>query len=99
MRVLIAPSAARDIDAIHEYISQDSPRSALAVSQQLEQACVALGDWPQSYPVVGRFDGAEVRRRPVGAYAVLYAILSDRVEIVRILHAARDMDALLGDPS
>ncbi|MEO5805884.1 type II toxin-antitoxin system RelE/ParE family toxin [Devosia sp.] len=35
-----------------------------------------------------------VRRRPYGAYAILYRVVADQVQILRVLHSARDLRAL-----
>jgi plasmid stabilization system protein ParE len=40
-----------------------------------------------------------VRRRPVGDYLIFYRVAADRVEVVHVLHGARDYEALLFPPA
>lgn len=40
-----------------------------------------------------------LRILPVGNYLVIYQPIETGVEIVRVLHGARDLDALFNDPA
>jgi hypothetical protein len=40
---------------------------------------------------------AELRSLPVGKYTIFYLPLSNGVQIVRVLHGARDIDAIFQD--
>jgi plasmid stabilization system protein ParE len=35
-----------------------------------------------------------IRRRPVGNYAIYYRVLDETVQVIRIVHAARDVGAI-----
>lgn len=49
---------------------------------------------PYAFPAASRGAGHGLRRRPVGRYAIYYRLRNDAVEIVRVVHAARDAGAL-----
>lgn len=46
-------------------------------------------------PLVPRYEHHGIRRRPQASYLIFYRIEDDRVVIIRILHGARDYEALL----
>jgi plasmid stabilization system protein ParE len=93
MRVRIAAAALRDLGAIETHVSLDSPRAARRLVAKLFDRCETLARNPNRYPKAG---SAGLRKRPEGAYLIFYRVTSE-VEIVRILHAARDWTHLLAD--
>tara|TARA_Y100000815_G_scaffold132236_1_gene119380 strand:- start:1279 stop:1572 length:294 start_codon:yes stop_codon:yes gene_type:complete len=90
-RVYILPSADRDLDEIYDWIAQDDPLAAEAHVRQLVAVAERLRDFPErgmARPEIG--EGA--RSWAVGRYLLLYRVSDGRVEIVRFLHGAREMD-------
>lgn len=96
MKVVYSAAADRDLEDIGDWIADDSPQLAVAFVERMRGLCAAIGDFPRAYAVVRRFGDVELRRRVAGAYIIFYRI-SDFVEIVRVLHGARDQD-LIFDP-
>jgi plasmid stabilization system protein ParE len=94
MRVRLAPSATADLNDIAAWIRRDSPRRALSFVQELRLRCYELGNAPEAFPFVGRYLGMSLRRRAYRGYLLFYRI-GETVEVVRILHGARDFDSLL----
>ncbi len=90
MRVVFSPRALRDLRAIGDFIAIDSPKRAVTFVKELELACRSLASENARYPLLGRPEG--YRRMPVGNYLVLYTVASTAVRIVRVIHAARDLD-------
>lgn len=93
MRVTIAREARRDIDAICEWVSQDSRAAGNRLIGRLLLAAQALGKYPMRYPLVPEL---ALRKRPCGNYLIFYRV-TDSVEVLRILHSARDWPAILAD--
>lgn len=93
MKVVFTRGARIDLDEIAAWIGRDSPRAAARQVDALIAAGEALGRFPESFPLVGR--GA-IRKRPVGRYLVFYRA-TDIVEILHVLHTARDWPDLLDD--
>ncbi|MGV8853708.1 MAG: type II toxin-antitoxin system RelE/ParE family toxin [Devosia sp.] len=89
MRVVYAPAAFRDLLDIGDYIAIDNRRRARTFVAELRAACRSLGHDSLCYPYQQEL--TDIRRMPVGNYLVLYRVLDDRVQIVRIVHAARDI--------
>lgn len=85
--------AEEDLLSIWQYIAEDNPSAATRLLLSIDEKCGLLADNPQLGPA--RPDIAEgFRYFPVGSYLILYRIVADGIEIVRVLHGARDYDAL-----
>ena len=92
MRVVFAPAALRDLQAIGDYIAVENRSRARTFVAELRAACTSLSSEAQRYAPQPQWP--DIRRMPVGNYLVLYQALEDAVRIVRVVHSARDLDAL-----
>ncbi|MGH2587886.1 MAG: type II toxin-antitoxin system RelE/ParE family toxin [Dehalococcoidia bacterium] len=91
--VSLSAPARRDIDDIIDYIATDSPRAAERVRVQLQATCELLAATPQA----GRRRdelGSGIRSFPVGSYVIFYRPIDGGVEIIRVLHGRRDINAI-----
>jgi toxin ParE1/3/4 len=87
------PSAT--LRGILEYIARDKPLAAMTFVETLKEKCHILA----RFPLLGssREELAPgLRMFPVGNYVIYYRPQSAGVRIERVLHGARDADALLG---
>jgi toxin ParE1/3/4 len=94
MTYRLSPQAKSELEAIGDHIAEDSPTNAERFIGQLTGKFVALGRNPR----IGRTRPelrTELRSFPYGAYLILYRIIDDGVEIVRVVHAARNLDDLI----
>lgn len=89
-RLRIAAAAEADLTDIAVFIATDSPARAGTFVRQLRTACRGLLDKPYRFPRASPGRNANVRKRPYGAYVIIYAVDENAVEIVRVLHGARD---------
>jgi len=93
-RFKLSPEAAQDIREIWAYIAADSIKAARRLRLQIFDACQRIAD----NPGIGhrRQDLTEkpVLFWPEGSYLIIYAARKP-VEIVRVLHGARDIPSLL----
>jgi toxin ParE1/3/4 len=93
--VAYAPQAKQDLDDLFRYIASESPNNARTYTSELAGQCLRLGAMPEMGRL--RHDLGEglrsfsFRRRQV----IIYEILPDRVEILRIFSAGQDVQALL----
>ena len=97
MRVELSEQAESDLLDIALYIAADSPDRAFSFVDELQQACWGLADQARRYPVLRGFERQAIRRRVHGRYAILYAVGDDRVQVLRILSTAMDLDRALGN--
>jgi len=50
---------------------------------------------PYRFAVFSRYLAKGIRRAPHGNYLIFYRVLNGRIEIIHVLHAARDIDRML----
>ena len=95
-RVLRRPLAGADISDIWDYIADDSLAQADAWIDRIDTGLQLLA----TQPLMGRrreelFAG--LRSMPAGRYVIFYLPLVDGIEVVRVLHSARDVAVLFSD--
>lgn len=95
MKVVLTVEALSDLEQIGDYIARDNPVRARTFVAELVAAARKIGEIPQGFPLVPRYESRGVRRRVHGAYLIFYRLEDDHVSILHILHGARDYEALL----
>jgi len=97
--VLRTAQAATDLLEIWVYIAQESSMEvADRVLGTVDQKCQALAEQPG----IGRRRdelAPGLRSLPVGSYVVFYRGRENGIEVIRVLHGARDIEALFNSPS
>lgn len=86
--------AETDLIDIWLYVSQDNPEAADRLLDDIETTCLLLAKQPQlgvARPEIGN----ECRIFPVGRYLILNRISPNGIEVVRVSHGARRLDALI----
>jgi toxin ParE1/3/4 len=95
MKLVITDEAATDLREIGEWIAASNPRRALTFVDELKARCASLIDAPLAYALVPRHEASGVKRLPHGAYLIFYRVREDTVEIIHVLHGARDYETIL----
>jgi toxin ParE1/3/4 len=96
MKLVITAAAEADLRQIGDWIAHDSRANALAFTDDLRDRCKRLVDTPLGFPLLQRFEQAGIRRRAYRGYLILYRIRADTIEVLHIIHGARDYQRLLG---
>lgn len=92
-RILKRPQAEADIDDLWWHIAQENPDAADRLLDTIAERCHALAHFP--YIGISQEElMPALRSLPVGNYLLYYLPLDDGIEVVRVLHGARDIDAL-----
>ena len=99
MKVALTREAREDLRDIADFIAAEAPRRALSFVRELRVCALAIGRAPHAYPIDPRYENFAVRRRVHGAYLILYRILDDRVDILRIVHGAREPVRMAQSPA
>jgi len=89
----VAEAARSDLDEIWFYIAQDNPDAADQFTRTLVSRFPLLASMPQ----MGRPReelASRLRSFSVGNYVIFYRPMENGVEIVRVLHGARDLPPL-----
>lgn len=91
--ILKRPQALEDLAEIWTYIADDSPDRADTFADMVESKFQTLA----RHPSIGRHRpelGANLRSFVIGHYVIFYSPVSDGIEIVRVLHGARDIESI-----
>ena len=89
--VEITHVAERDIEAIWDYIADDSPENATAFILRLEEQIETLEQFPERCPLIPENDllGSAYRHLIYGAYRTISRISGQSVIIMRVIHGSR----------
>lgn len=96
MRVVLTKEALADLDEIGRWIARDDPGRADRFVDALERRCAALSRHPKRYPVAHLTGSEEIRKRGFRRYLIFFRVERDAVDILRIVHGARDWASLFG---
>jgi toxin ParE1/3/4 len=93
MKVFRSAKAQEDLVQIWIYIAMDSERAFDRVLDAIEGKFDALGDFPE---IGGARDDIRpgLRMLVSSEYVILYRVSADGVDIVRVVHGQRDLEAL-----
>ena len=94
-RVLYTVQAEQDLQQIVEHIAEANLTAAVRWLDETEVLFGLLASQPAlGEPVATRRFG-EVRRHSTGNYVDYYRVVDDSLQVLRVLHAARDQDSLV----
>ena len=95
--IVLQPRAKADLSEIWEFIAEDSDDQADAFIDLIDQKFQLLAQ--QGGLGRRREELAEgLRSFPVGRYVIFYLAIPGGVQIVRVLHGARDIEAAVTKP-
>ena len=88
-RIIWAPQAIQDVEAIRAYVARDSGHYADLLVERIVAAVERLEENPRSGRVVPELDDESVREVIHGNYGIVYRVRHDVVEIATVFHGAR----------
>jgi toxin ParE1/3/4 len=95
--VVWSADAERDIDGIWDYLASEA---SMRVADMAIRKIVRAGERLERHPFAGRPRDDLIpgmRSTLASPYTVFYRIAQSNLEIVRVLHQRRDIDAVFGD--
>lgn len=95
MRIRRLPRAIRDVDEIWDWIAAEDVEAADRLSDRIARATDRLTNFPESGAPRPEL-GPDARSIIVGRYLILYRAGPDSVDILRVVHGARELGPLLG---
>ncbi|WP_152046664.1 type II toxin-antitoxin system RelE/ParE family toxin [Aureimonas psammosilenae] len=96
--VVFHRAAEKDLDLIYEAIAEDSPSNAIGFVRRLREHCLRFAHMPHRGQVLAGTNEI-VRTTPFEKRAVIaYRVDDDRVTVLRIAYAGRDLRSLFADP-
>lgn len=91
MKLFFTPEARRDLVSIGDWIAESNQNRAISFVAELEISCAEISNYPEKYPIAPQFESRNLRRKVHGNYLIFYRVKTTQVEIIHILHGARDL--------
>ena len=88
-RVVWSRRALQDVEAIADYIAQDSPAYAGVVIKSIINQTRTLARFPRSGRKVPEFDDENVREVFAYSYRIIYRLQQDEAIIAAVIHGKR----------
>jgi toxin ParE1/3/4 len=95
-RFIVAPSASRDLDRIAEYFLERNIDAGEQLFRAFNQKCLHL----VKFPSIGRrYDDIRpnLRGLPLEGYIILYQLVDEGVEILRVVNGRQNLEALFAN--
>ncbi|MGX5804517.1 type II toxin-antitoxin system RelE/ParE family toxin [Bradyrhizobium sp. Arg314] len=93
MAVTFSPAAARDVEEIGDYIHSENPAAARRFVAALRARCDRIANAPRGG--APRYSlSPDLRSVPFQHYIIFYVAEGGDVRIERVVHGARDVDAI-----
>lgn len=90
--IFIAPAARDDLDNAARYLAQRNPEAAIKLFQQFDHLVDLMHARPFMGPAVASIKFIDMRKATMPPYVVYYRVTESAIEIVRILHHARESE-------
>jgi toxin ParE1/3/4 len=94
MKVVISETAYIELLQIGHWIKLDNPGRAERFISEIYDRCQTLRDMPKAFPLVPRREEQGIRSRPYGDYLIFYRINGNVIDLLHIMHGARDYEAI-----
>ncbi len=92
-QVIQSPEAEADLIEIWEYVAQYNEEAADKLIDTINQKAILLANSPYMGQVRSELQPS-IRSFPVGKYVLFYRPIKNGIELVRIIHGARDIENL-----
>jgi len=91
MNVRWTDKARQHLRAIRDYIASDSPKYANRTIDRITRKGDGLKRFPLSGHTVAEFQDPTIRQVLEGNYRIIYRVGEEGIEILAVIHAARQM--------
>ncbi|WP_145640745.1 type II toxin-antitoxin system RelE/ParE family toxin [Neorhizobium alkalisoli] len=96
MKVIFTRKARQDLVDIARHLVKHNPSRARSYMEELRTACIEIGEMPNAFERLEKTGITEIRRRTFQPYLIFYRLREDEVQLVRVLHGARNYLKILG---
>lgn len=94
MKILWRKKASDDLEAIYNYIKEESPQNAIMVFNKIYDLVNSLIVFPEKYPVEPTLNNPDVRFAVIWSFKIIYLSENDIVYILRIFNTKRNPNKL-----
>lgn len=93
MQYVISLPASRDLQAIADYFAEVNVAAGQRFLDEFDRRCQQIVSFPNSGRSYSELR-ANLRGLPLEGYIILYQVITDQVDIVRVVHGKRDLRSL-----
>lgn len=91
MKVHWTETAEGHLDAIYDFIAQDSPQYAMRMVDRLTRRSQQIADFPLSGRKVPEYEMDQIREVIEGSYRIIYYIKPNQIDVLAIIHGSQDI--------
>ncbi|HBC89724.1 MAG TPA: type II toxin-antitoxin system RelE/ParE family toxin [Lentisphaeria bacterium] len=91
MKVHWTNTAEGHLDAIYDYIAQDSPEYALRMVDRITRRSQQIAAFPLSGHTVPEYEIEQIREIIEIPYRIIYYIKPDQIDILAVIHGAQNI--------
>jgi len=91
MKVHWTDTAQKHLEAIHTYISQNSPEYAKRMVDRLTRHSQQISLHPKSGRIIPEFEIDKIREVIEGPYRIIYHIKSAQIDVLAVIYGAMDV--------
>lgn len=96
-KLRFSEKAEADLESIGDYLVERNATVAVRFIREIRTRCSHLIQFPYSHPILKGYEVPGFRRLVHQQYLIFYVVRDDAVEIVRVIHGAREYSELLED--
>jgi toxin ParE1/3/4 len=94
MKIVWTQPAVKDLRELHAYIARDSEMYASVFVERIILAVERLSDYPKVGRIVPETNNENIREVLYQKYRLIYRVKSDSIEMLSVIHGARDLAEL-----
>jgi toxin ParE1/3/4 len=92
MEIIVSDEADNDLMLIFSYLNQQSPQASESIAREVDRCFQNISSFP--YSGSARPDlGHDIKNVLVPPYVIFYAVRSNHITILRVLHGSRNIQA------
>ena len=99
MKVHFTTAAVEQLDGIYAYIAKDSAKYAQRVIDRILEKASSVAIFPQAAAIVSEYGRPDIREVFAYRYRIVYLVLPDRIDVLAVVHGAKQLPPRVEDLS
>lgn len=95
MRIEWTEAAREDLREIRRFIARDSTKYAARMIARIREAVELMSANPEAGHWLSEVESRDVREIYVASFRVVYRVRAERIQVLTVIHGARDFDGRL----
>ena len=91
MKIYGTATAVNNLQAIYDYIAQNSLQYAERTIDRLTRRSQQIAEFPLSGRIVPEFEQRDIREIIEGPYRIIYLVKTEQIDILAVVHGSRQI--------